>query len=188
MYFNAVPREDMSPDLQKLYDQSEERTNDPRLIEAGANAPEVLDWYFNSYYKKIFYEGRVDVRIKELVRLRLSKSHGCQFCNKWNTLDTIDAGVSAEAAAAINGWPEALDESLFEPRDLAAMRFADQMTMQNFDGHLDEDLYGELKKHFDDAEIFELGIALAVLTGMAKFVFTTDLVNKEANCPVPSYA
>ncbi len=49
------------------------------FIEVGANAPEVLDWYFNSFYKRVFYEGRVDVRTKELLRLKLSKTHGCFF-------------------------------------------------------------------------------------------------------------
>lgn len=187
MLFTAVPREEMSAELQGLYDHTEERTGDTRLIGAGANAPEVLDWFFNSYYKRIFYGGRVDVRIKEMVRLRLSRSHGCEFCNKWNTVDTLEAGVSPEAVAAITAWPDELDEQYFSARELAALRFADQMTIQNMDGHLDEALYGELREHFNDAEVFELGMALAMLTGMAKFVFTADLVHKESNCPVPSY-
>ena len=51
-------------------------------------------------------------------------------------------------------------------------------------GQLDKALHDELKPHFDDAEIFELGMTAAVLTGMAKFLFVYDLVEKEANCPI----
>ena len=59
------------------------------------------------------------------------------------------------------------------------------MALQNMDGHLDEDLYAALRRSFSDGELFELGIAMAVLTGMAKFLFIADSVPKEASCPVP---
>ena len=45
----------------------------------GANAPELVRWYFDQFYKRLFYGGRVEVRFKELLRLRLSKAHGCWY-------------------------------------------------------------------------------------------------------------
>jgi len=72
-----LPREELSPELTALYDECMREAGDTRFIEVGANAPELLDWYFNSFYKRVFYEGRVDVRTKELLRLKLSKTHGC---------------------------------------------------------------------------------------------------------------
>ena len=52
------------------------------VIEVGANAPELMAWYRDEFYAKLFYAGRVDVRTKELLRYRLSMTHGCAFCNK----------------------------------------------------------------------------------------------------------
>ena len=40
-----------------------------------------------------------------------------------------------------------------------------------------------LSEHFDDAQIIELGMVGAFLSGMAKFLFVFDLVEKEADCP-----
>ena len=38
----------------------------------------------------------VDVRTKELLRLKLSKQHGCQFCNRFNTVDAMAAGITQD--------------------------------------------------------------------------------------------
>lgn len=72
-----VPRDELSPELAALHDRLTKEEVDARFVEVGANAPELLDWYFNSFYGQIFYDGRVDARTKELLRLKLSKTHGC---------------------------------------------------------------------------------------------------------------
>ena len=51
-------------------------------------------------------------------------------------------------------------------------------------GQLTPALYASLRNHFDDGEIFELGLIAGILTGAAKFLFVFDLVEKEANCPI----
>jgi hypothetical protein len=68
-----IPYSELTPELAALHDQLTKEGVDARLVEAGANAPELLDWYFNSFYAKVFY----DARTKELLRLKLSKTHGC---------------------------------------------------------------------------------------------------------------
>ena len=51
-------------------------------------------------------------------------------------------------------------------------------------GNLSGKLYNNLKEFFSDAEIFELGMVASLMTGMAKFLFVYDLVEKEKNCPI----
>lgn len=184
MQFNPVPRESMPESLQEVYDRSAE-VGDTKLIQAGANAPEVMEWYFQAFYARLFYDGRVDIRIKELVRLRLTRTHGCALCNKWDASDALEAGVPVEAVDAVTGWPEPIDPAHFSAAELAAMRYADQMALQNMQGALDDELYADLREHFDDAELFELGIVMAVFTGMFKFIFIADLTPKMAHCPIP---
>ena len=58
------------------------------------------------------------------------------------------------------------------------------MLLTNPGGELDEALYSELRQHYSDAEILELGVVLGVLSGMAKFLFAFDLVAKETYCPI----
>lgn len=78
-HLNRVARKDLPADLAAKYENGMVEAGEAEFIEVGANAPELLDWYFNSFYKRVFYEGRVDVRTKELLRLKLSKTHGCFF-------------------------------------------------------------------------------------------------------------
>ena len=78
-HLQRIARDQLSPDLTELHDLLTSNGTDARFVEAGANAPEILDWYFNSFYKDVFYGGRVDAKTKELVRLKLSKTHGCHL-------------------------------------------------------------------------------------------------------------
>lgn len=186
MLLNAVPRDELAAPLQQVYDSAEQTAGDTDFVQAAANAPELLDWYFNDFYARVFYgeDTRVSVRVKEIVRLRLAKTHGCALCNRMDTAAALEAGLTQEQCDALVPWPEAVDDRLFESDELAALGFADQIVLQNMHGHLDEDLYAGLRAHFDDGQIIELGMVMAVLTGMAKFLFVADLVPKEGNCPV----
>jgi alkylhydroperoxidase family enzyme len=78
-HLTQIPREELPAELVDLYDNSLQEAGEAEFVGVGAHAPELLDWYFNSFYKRVFYEGRVDVRTKELLRLKLSKTHGCFF-------------------------------------------------------------------------------------------------------------
>ncbi|MFN3591491.1 MAG: carboxymuconolactone decarboxylase family protein, partial [Thermaurantiacus sp.] len=123
---------------------------------------------------------RVDVRTKELLRLRLSKQHGCQFCNRFNAVEAVKAGLTEEQIDMI--WaPEA---PVWSDADQAVMALADEMMLQNMAGHLSPALHERLRANFDDSQIVELGFIAAVLTGVAKWIFTYDMVNREDTCPI----
>ena len=158
----------------------ESKGGDATFYEVGANAPELLEWYIKGFYGSVFYGGRVDVRIKELLRYRLSMTHGCAFCNKGNIEAARRAGLADEQLDAV------MDETsdAFSGRERAVLRLAAEMALTNMEGRLTPALYEDLSAHFDDAEIFELGMVAAVLTGMAKFLFVYDLVEREAHCPI----
>jgi AhpD family alkylhydroperoxidase len=175
-----VPRAEMTPRLQQEYDTARELRDDATLQEVGANAPELMAWYKDEFYGKLFYGGRVDARSKELLRYRLSMTHGCAFCNKGNRIAAAKAGVTdAQITHIMNE-----NHACFSAKDRSILRLADQIVMTNMQGELDAALHTALKPHFDDAQIFELGMVAGILTGMAKFIFVYDLVEKEAHCPV----
>ena len=174
-----VPRAQMNRRLRQDYDAALELRDDATLIEIGAHAPELMEWYRESFYAKVFYGGRVDVRTKELLRYRLSMTHGCAYCNRGNSVAARKSGVTEEQLARVMDETDAV----FDARDRAVLKLADQVAMTNQHGHLDRALYAELRAHFDEAQIFELGMTAGFLTGMAKFIFVYDLVEKEANCP-----
>lgn len=179
-----VPAAEMSPQLRAEYEESktlqESKGGDATFYEIGANAPHMLDWYFHSFYEKVFYGGRVDVRTKELLRYRLSMTHGCAFCNKGNIEAARRAGVTEDQLRDIMNE----ESEAFSNKDRAVLRLAAQVVLTNMHGELTPDLHAELSEHYDDGQIFEMGMVAGVLTGAAKFLFVFDLVEKEANCPV----
>jgi AhpD family alkylhydroperoxidase len=174
-----VPRARLPAAMQAAYDRAMELRGDATFIEVAGNAPDLFEWY-GEFYRRVFYGGRVPVRIKEIVRLRLSTVHGCAFCNKGNRVDARAAGLSDAHLRAIENEAD----PIWTPQERAALKLAAQMALTRQRGSLDAGLYREARQHFDDAQLFELGMTMAVLTGMAKFLFTYDLVEKEAYCAV----
>lgn len=181
---NRVPKEQMDEETQAVWDLGMERTGEAAVVEVFANSPTMMNWYFEGFYKQIFYNEnpntKLDVRTKELLRLKLSKQHGCYFCNRWNSVDAMNAGITQ---AQIDNIPTPSSDH-FDEKDMAVIDLAEQMMLQNMHGELTRDLYDRLLKHYTDEQIVEMGFVAAVLTGMAKYLFVFDLVTKEEVCPV----
>ena len=173
--------DEMPEHIRQGWEQSMALRGDATWFEVMAHAPELYDWY-GEFYAKLFNGGRVERVIKELARLRLSTTHGCRFCNQGNRPDALAAGVKQEQIDRLDEY----ESGPFSERERAALALADQMVLTNPSGSLDEALHERLKRHFSPAEIMELGMVMAVLTGMAKMLFTFDLVEKEESCPFPA--
>lgn len=173
----AKSRDELSVELQAAYDRAMAVRGDGTFIGVMAHAPKVFDWYAD-FYQRIFYGGKVAVRYKEIARYRLSTLHGCAFCNKGNRLDAAAAGLTDDQLLAIDD-PTA---SCWDASDRAVIKLAMEMSLSRADGTLSETLYAELRHQFDDEEIVELGVTMGVLCGMAKFLFTFDLVERESYC------
>lgn len=179
-----VPPDALPPELRAVWQLAMDRVGDATAVEAWANSLPMLDWYFRGFYEQVFY-GKdprltLDVRTKELIRIKLSKQHGCRFCNRWNTVDALAHGLTqAQIDHVVEGSTAHFDE-----RDRAVIELADQMMLQNMTGQLTADLYARLRRYYSDEQIVEMGFVAAVLTGMAKYVFVFDLVEREEACPI----
>jgi alkylhydroperoxidase family enzyme len=179
-----VPRDQLPDDLKPLHDVSLERTGDATIIGVMAQQPDILRWYFGEFYDGLFYNKhpgmRVDVRSKELLRLKLSKQHGCQFCNRFNTVEAMKSGITQAQVDAIYD----LASPAWSDQDRAVLAMAEEMMLQNMEGSLSPAIHANLKRFYDDGQIIELGFIAAVLTGVAKWIFTFDMVNREEICPI----
>ncbi|MCB1624259.1 MAG: carboxymuconolactone decarboxylase family protein [Pseudomonadales bacterium] len=174
-----LPRDALSAAMQQSFDRAVAERGDATFVAVAGHAPELFDWYAD-FYQKVFYGGRLPVRYKEIARLRLSTAHGCAFCNKGNRLDAERAGLTLAHIEAI----ERPLDPIWTAAERALLQLAGQMLLTNPTGFLSPELYADLRPHFDDAQLFELGMTLAVLAGMAKFLFVYDLVEKEPYCQI----
>ena len=174
-----ITRDQMPPQMQKIWDYSMAVTGDATFVEISGNNPAVFDWYMNDFYEKLFYAGRIEKKIVELVRLRLANIHGCAYCNKGDTAQALDAGVSQEQIKSLHTY----ETGPFSEAEKAALALADVMALTNPNGYLNKDLYDRARKHFTDGQLYELGQIMAVLCGVAKWLFAFDMVEKEDYCP-----
>lgn len=174
-----VPRAELPDDLQAAFDNATKVTGDATFIEVAANNPQMFRWYRDEFYGKAYYGSRLDPKVLELVRLRLANLHGCAFCNKGDRAQALAAGFTEAQLDALDDY----ENGPFRPQEKAALALADELALTRPLGRLTPALYERLQAHFDDAELFEMGMVMAVLCGMAKFLFAFDLVEKEDSCP-----
>lgn len=176
-----VPEAEMAADIRGMAQASTALRNDATFFEVMANNPDLLRWYINGFYGEVFNSGRVPADALEVLRLRLSAQHGCKFCNQGNRLSAREAGLSdAEIDAVFTD-----DVSELRPHLAPVAELSDALKLTNQQGALTEALNERLSSFFSHAQIVELGLIGGVLTGIAKFLFAFDLVEREASCPFP---
>ncbi|MGB0658082.1 MAG: carboxymuconolactone decarboxylase family protein [Gammaproteobacteria bacterium] len=175
---NRVGLTDLPENMQAGWNQAMNLTGDATFIEVSGNNPDVYDWYLEDFYQKLFYSNRIEITLVELVRLRLANVHGCAFCNKGDTAHALRSGITQTQIDAMDDY----QNGPFTDREKLALELADQMVLNNQSGYVGQELYDRAKVEFTDGEIYELGMIMAVLVGVAKFTFVFDLVEKEDYC------
>lgn len=178
-HFKKFDRADLPEHMQQSWDSSMKMHGDATFVEVFGNAPHMYDWYMKDFYEKVFYSGRIEKSLIELVRLRLANIHGCAHCNRADRAGARAAGVSEEQIEGL----ESYESGPFSDKEKAALALADVMVLTNPMGSVTEDIHARCREHFTDGEMLELGMIMAVLCGMAKFIFAYDLVEKEDYCP-----
>ncbi|MEL7311322.1 MAG: carboxymuconolactone decarboxylase family protein [Pseudomonadota bacterium] len=180
-----IPRDQLPEEFALAWDTLNGLTGEPAFVEAFATAPHVLRFVMGDFYQKLFFEGIVQQRYKQIARLRLSALHGCRTCNKQNTVGAAEAGLSEAEIQAIMNDP---NSDCLSAKDRAIVDFANQVALTNADGVLTANRVAELQAHFSSSEICELGTVMAVISGMAKLSFVMDLVEKESYCELANSA
>jgi alkylhydroperoxidase family enzyme len=111
-------------------------------------------------------QGKVDHKLKEVIRLQLARFAEDPY---FSALRSAKAeGLGEDVIDAGSGDYE--DSPFFSEADKAALRYADQMYLDP--SKVDGDFYAELKTHFSEAEIMELGSFIALQYGMQMFMRT----------------
>ena len=174
-----IPRHQLDPRWQTAWETLNGLTGSATFVEVFAQAPEVLDFVLEKFYARLFFGGSVAQRYKQLARLKLSLLHGCQTCNRQNVPGALAAGFTREQLDALI----AAEDGPFTAAERAVIAYASEVSLTNMEGRLSPALYSQLREHFSDGEILELGTVMAVICGMAKLSFVLDVVDREDYCP-----
>ena len=105
-------------------------------------------------------QSRLPAALVELVYLRISQINNCAYCLDTHTRDLLKKGVGIEKLALVQAWREAGD--LFDPRERAALAWAESVTRVADTGVPDED-YEAARDVFAEKELVDLTLAIGLM-------------------------
>lgn len=151
---------------------------DPRVVSIMTRSKVGLAWV--ELWNKVLYEGLLPHKLKEMCRIQISVAHQCGYCSTVRSNVAKAEGLTEEMIADLFDY-EASPH--FTPREKAALRYANLFKQGEHAIDKDE-VYDDLKKHFNDDEIIELGQLCAQTDGVGKFVKSLNVVSWEEACTI----
>jgi len=95
----------------------------------------------------------------DLMRMRASQINGCAYCLDMHSKDARAAGETEQRLYLLEAWRET---SLYSEREQAALAWTEAVTLVT-EGHVPDDVYDEVSKHFTEQEIVALTLAIAAV-------------------------
>jgi alkylhydroperoxidase family enzyme len=117
--------------------------------------------------KAINTSGTLSPRLIELIRLRVAFHNQCRSCMAIRYLTGVDDGVDEDLVCSLEKPDEAADLS---PAERAALRFADLFATNHL--AIDDEVYDDLRQHFTEGELVEIGLNCALDVGMGRLAAT----------------
>ena len=100
-----------------------------------------------------------DAKLRALLELRVSQINGCAFCLDMHANEARHLGESQQRLDCVAAWREA---PFFSERERAALAWAESITHVS-DTHVPDEVYAEVKKHFEDKELVELTAVIGMI-------------------------
>lgn len=112
-------------------------------------------------------------RLVELVRLRIAFFNQCRSCMAIRYSDAVADGVDEALVCSLERPQEATNLS---PAEKVAIRYGELMATDHL--AIDDALHAELRAHFSEAEIVELGMTCAFFVGFGRLAATWKMVEE----------
>lgn len=116
--------------------------------------------------------GTLSPRLVELVRLRIAFHNQCRSCMSVRYQSAIDDGLTEGLVCSLEQPAESDD---LTPDERSALRYADLFATDHLS--IDDAVYDELRKHFTEDEIVELGVHCAYAVGMGRLAATWSVTD-----------
>lgn len=95
----------------------------------------------------------------DLVKLRASQVNGCAYCIDMHWKDLRAAGENEQRLYGLDAWEES---PYYSDRERAALAWTEAVTNIR-DGHLRDEVYEHVRKHFSEKELADLTLAVAAI-------------------------
>lgn len=149
---------------------------DPRVLRIITRSPAGRAWY--RYWQALNNEGELEKSLKELCRVKIAFDHTCGYCS---TVRNTAAKVEGLTEDKIQEVWDFENSTVLSEREKTALRFAHYIKW-DIDKADSDEFYADLRKHFTESEIIELGLWCAENEGAGKFVRTLKIVTWDEAC------
>ena len=164
--------EELPADVRKM-----SRADDRTPLELGltrffAHAPEMTKG-MSGFAASLKVNRTLPERLVELVRLRVAFFNQCRSCMAIRYTGPIEDGLTEDVVCSLEKPQEAENLTAAEK---AAIRFGELFATDHL--RIDDAVYDELKEHFTEAQIVELGFNVALFVGIGRFAATLHMVDE----------
>lgn len=146
-----VPPAEFEPALRKRLDEL--WGTPPNLYRSLANHPKLVAAWAE-FARAIRYESRTPRELRELLILRGAQLMGSEYEWAQHLRMARSNGVREAQIAALSGWRASGE---FDAREKAALALAEAVTQ----GRVNDDVYQEARRHFDEQDYVELSLTAA---------------------------
>src|SRR5512146_2300170 len=103
----------------------------------------------------------LETGLLELVKMRASQINGCAYCLDMHSKDARAHGESEQRLYTLPAWRET---PFFTERERAALAWTEAVTLVG-ESHVPEDLFEATRRHFSEAELVSLTMAVVTING-----------------------
>jgi len=111
----------------------------------------------------------IESGLLHMLKLRASQINGCAYCIDMHWKDAKAAGESDQRLYGLDAWEES---PYYTDRERAAIEWIEVVTDLH-DGHVPDEAYEELKKHFNEQEVIALTWAVATINAWNRLAISS---------------
>jgi AhpD family alkylhydroperoxidase len=109
--------------------------------------------------EKYLRSSGLEESLLHLVKMRASQINGCVYCLDMHSKDARANGETEQRLYVLNAWREA---PFYTDRERAALAWTESLTCIA-ESHAPDDVFDELREHFDEKEITDLTLAIVTI-------------------------
>lgn len=159
-------------DLRKLTGADEASPLEQGLMRMFAHRPELAKG-LTGFAAALKIHRSLPDRLVELVRLRVAYHNQCKSCMAIRYSDAIADGLTEDLVCSLE---KPMEADNFTQREQLAIRYGELMASNHL--AIDDTMHDELRMHFTEPEIVELGMTVAFFVGFGRLAATWNMIEE----------
>ena len=164
--------DEWDPELRELSKADSATPLEQGLTRMFAHSPEVAKGLM-AFAGGLKIHRELPERMVELVRLRVAFHNQCRSCMAIRYKDAIEDGLTEDLVCSLEKPMEA--DNLSDAEKIA-IKYGELMATNHLSA--DDSIYEELKKHFSEKQVVELGMTIAFFVGFGRLAATWHMTEE----------